>query len=673
MKHILFLALLICLPVICFGQAGSDTLETYFGQTFIPDQTFKGSDLMGWHTFGNAEWHAHNGKVTGTVKSGGNGGWLVLNKSFQDVGFHALFKATGDDNEATGVLVRIQKIRDGMTGIFLSLKPGDIGPYSITLNKDGNITSRKRLAYAGGIWYRIAPPLDKKIPNDNFSEVTPHVDVARYSNFAPPKGQNRFPSRPKPKVDLPVKTPDTGLHEGKWNQIEIFMDVNVIRSFLNDGSEIGGRVDKDEDSGMDGYGPIALYVSGHGKVQFKDVMYKDLAMKMTPKIKISPRFKVERINDMYYSWACTTGDFNRDGHLDIIAGPNIYYGPDFTIRREIEPATAVSPSRQFSWNHIENVYDFNHDGWPDVLSSAFSTTIYINPKGESRRWKSYDILPGVHQGEITEFVDINKDGTPDLVYDGDGSLQYAEPDPSDPTKPWIQHRISEKGYGVPHGLGVGDINGDGRLDVVNPYGWWEQPAKLADGKPWIYHPVAFGRHAHRSNHIGGMVMGIYDVNGNGLMDVVTSLNAHGFGMAWFEQRRDKKGHIYFVRHMISDDYAYKHNAGGVSFSEPHGNTFADIDGDGIPDFIVGKRYWTHLDDYYDPNPYGPPVFYWYKTVRDPKAPGGARFVPHLIDNRSGVGSQVTAVDLNHDGAVDLITSTDSGTFIFWNKSNYKKK
>ena len=64
------------------------------------------------------------------------------------------------------------------------------------------------------------------------------------------------------------------------------------------------------------------------------------------------------------------------------------------------------------------------------------------------------------------------------------------------------------------------------------------------------------------------------------------------------------------------------------------------------DFIVGKRFWSHLDDYFDSDPYGPAVLYWYKTVRNPKAPGGAELVPHLIHNLSGAGSDVLAVDLN---------------------------
>ena len=87
--------------------------------------------------------------------------------------------------------------------------------------------------------------------------------------------------------------------------------------------------------------------------------------------------------------------------------------------------------------------------------------------------------------------------------------------------------------------------------------------------------------------------------------------------------------------------------------------------DGILDFVVGKRVYSHNESYTDPDPYGPGVLYWFRTVRNPKAPGGAEFKPDLVHNRSGVGSTVLAVDLNKDGAMDIVTSTNQGTFIFW--------
>ncbi len=465
----------------------------------------------------------------------------------------------------------------------------------------------------------------------------------------------------------PLKRPDTSYRSNDWNQIEIFVDLNVVRCFLNDGNQTAVGV-IGEDAGS--YGPIALFAGGSGAAQFRNVAYKDLSARTVPPEKTSPRFRTQRVSDMYYSWGAAAGDFNRDGVMDIVAGPYIYFGPDFTRFREIFPAAPFNPAKDFAEINCEYAFDFTGDGWPDVLTGPPNATLYVNPKGESRRWDKYVVVPGI-QTEVSVLKDIDGSGVPALVYGKNGAMYYAKPDPANPTK-FIEHAISERGYALAHGVGVGDINGDGRMDILNPNGWWEQPATNADKTLWTYHPQAFGRYAHRASNAGGAAMAIYDINGDGLNDVVTSLNAHGFGLAWFEQKRDAGGNISFVRHMISDDYAFK-NAGDVTFSQPHGSTSADIDGDGIPDFIVGKRYWSHLDVYFDPDPYGPPVLYWYRTVRNPKAPGGAEFIPELIHNRSGAGSDITAVDLNNDGAIDIITSTDRGTFIFWNKAGGNKQ
>jgi Domain of Unknown Function (DUF1080)/FG-GAP-like repeat len=584
------------------------------GPTFTPDSTFKGSSLNGWRVWGQADWRAQGGELIGTTKPGGSGGWLVLDHSFQDAGLYASFRCTGGCK--TGVLFRAEKTPQGMKGIYLSLTDGDVASYRLTLDAQGREVQREKLRYAGG-QVRIAAPLDPAAP-------------AR-GGAAGRGGAGRGGFGTPPGVTLPIAPPAGGLRPGDWNQIEIMLDANIIRGFLNDGPEVAGGVAED-DAGR--YGPLALFVGGAGEVRFKDVAYKDLGLKATPAEEISSRFRMQRINDFYYSWSAAVADFNHDGVLDVAAGPYYYLGPDYTTSREIYAAQTRNPSTQYAsdaW--VMLAADFTGDGWPDILTTSHSAgagaVLYVNPKGESRRWDSYQVVPTI-QTEITLLKDVDGDGKPELVFGSEGYVRYAKPDPANPTGPWIIHTISERGLVTAHGIGVGDINGDGRMDILNGYGWWEQPPAGSKQELWTYHPEAFGRWNRAQP--GGSVMAVYDVNGDGLNDVVTSLQAHGRGLAWFEQKRGKDGKISFAQHMIMDDLSTK-NAGGVTFSELHGSTFADVDGDGVPDFIVGKRYWSHLDDYYDADPYGPPVLYWYRTVRNPKAPGGAEFVPELIHNR----------------------------------------
>ncbi|SEW53967.1 FG-GAP-like repeat-containing protein [Chitinophaga arvensicola] len=620
------------LLLLVYTASSAQTLPR--GLSFEPDYRFTGTGMKGWTSQGNASWVSRNGDITATAKPG-KSGWVLLDSSYQDVGFHALFKAA--PGTEAGFLFRAEKTDNGIQGIFVSIKNDTTTAYRITLKADGTEVQRTPLRAAGSIVRLALPPKPESSNNNN------------------------QPGRRPPAAGpaLPLTRPETALRVNEWNQIEVMLDADIIRTFLNDGRELGGATEE-----LNGYGPVGLYVSS-GTVQYKDISVKDIAIRHLPEEKTSDRFRIQRINDMYYSWSAAAADFNHDGYTDIAAGLNVFYGPEYTTSREINPALTYNPSKEFTEINCQYTYDFNGDGWPDIFNGTPRAAIYINPKGASRRWEKYEVITSV-QTEVTLFQDIDGDGKPELVYGADGFVRYAKPDPSDPTKPWIAHNVSEKGYSMGHGLGAGDINGDGRTDIVNAYGWWEQPAQRSDS-PWTYHSAVLGRYGHRATGAGGSVMGVYDINGDGLNDVVTSLNAHGFGLAWFEQKRDAKGDISFVMHMISDDFSTK-NAGDVTISEIHGTAVADIDGDGIPDFVVGKRYWSHLDNHFDPDPYGAPVVYVYKTVRNPKAPGGAEFVPELVHNRSGAGSDILVTDLNKDGAIDIITSTDRGTFIFWNKT-----
>jgi Domain of Unknown Function (DUF1080) len=622
------------------------TLAFASGPDFHPDITETGKDLTHWHTLGHADWHAENGELVGTPGAGG--GWLVFDHSYQDINFYSQYRCTGGC--VTGLLMRAEKTADGgMKGVYVSLSDSNKdmengNTYDVILDPQGKIVSATPEPRGTG-FDRIITPWPPKPP-------------------APSTGAPAGGGRAGAGVQLPFTRVETRYRPNDWNSYQIHFDANTVRGGLNGG---GGRISL----AAEGYGPIALYVGGTGKVEFKDIAVGDLGLQVRQPEVTSTDFRKQTINDFYYGWGQAVADFNQDGHLDIISGPFLFYGPDFTKFREVFRGEATNPTNDFAMDsHEEFAGNFTGSGSPDLITVKFGgghcVYLYVNPKGENRTWAKYPVVDSV-QSELTTVADVEGPGKPALVYSGDGFVRYAEPDPANPTGTWTVHNVSEKGYGSGHGIGTGDINGDGRLDILDPYGWWEQPAPGSNQASWTYHPVDFGGR----NGSGGAIMAVYDVNGDGLNDIVTSLNAHGWGLAWFEQKRDAQGNISFVKHMVMDDFSTK-NAGDVTFSELHGSGVADVNGDGIPDFITGKRWYSHLDSGIDPDTLGSPVLYWYETVRDSNAPGGARLVPHLIDNRSGIGNTVVGVDLNHDGAIDIVTSTRFGTSIFWGKPHPKK-
>jgi hypothetical protein len=617
------------------------SLLNAISRNFAPDAVFSGSTLTGWRSLGQAQWRAQNGEIIGTPKGGD--GWLVLDRSYEDVALSALFRCSAGC--LTGVLLRAEKNAQGGTdGIFVSLNEGDLASYRITLNAAGLVLSKERLRAPGPGQLRVAPP-----PSN---AAAPGPPAGR--GGGPP--QLQMPGG----IPSPIARPNASLVAGDWNAIELVLDANILRAFLNDGIGISDGVAEEE---FGAYGPLALYVGGTGEVRFREIAYKDLQPRAAQPEEVSTRFRMQTLNEFYYSWGPAVADFNRDGALDIVAGPYYYLGPDYTVARQIYVGPTIDPGSQY-FNGLQYAYDFTGDGWPDVLNSIFQRTavLYVNPKGESRRWAAYEVTDRM-SCEFMLLKDVDADGKLEFLFkDSENRFVYAKPDPLDPTKAWTKHAISESGPWANHGMGVGDVNADGRVDFLNAFGWWEQPAKGSTAL-WTYHPAAFGRWTRASP--GGAEMAVYDVNGDGLNDVVTSLQAHAWGLSWFEQKKTPDGTRSFVEHPIMGDFSTK-NAGGVTFSQLHGATYADVDGDGLQDFITGKRFWSHLDTFIDPDPHGAPVLYVYRTVRNAKAAGGAEFVPELIHNRSGVGSHVAVVDLNKDGAPEIITSTKRGTFIFWN-------
>ena len=352
----------------------------------------------------------------------------------------------------------------------------------------------------------------------------------------------------------------------------------------------------------------------------------------------------------YYSEGAGFGDVSRDGKPDIVSGPYWYAGPEFKTKHEIYPPKPQNRNRYadiFFWF----VYDFNGDGWNDLFRVGFPGTpgyVYVNPRGAKGHWARHQVFDWV-SNESPTLANLVGDARPELVCTKRGQFGYVTVDWENPLKEWTFHAVSgavtSQKFG--HGLGVGDVNGDGRLDIIHKDGWFEQPA--SDKEAWKARKFTFTPR-------GGAQMFAYDVDGDGDNDIITSLAAHEFGLAWFEQMKAGGG-ITFKKHLIMGS-TRRENKYGVVFSELHATGLHDMDGDGLKDIVTGKTYWSHHKQ--SPQWDAGAVVYWFKLVR---GKDGVDFVPQRADTDSGLGRQVSIGDVNGDGLPDIVSAGMKGTHV----------
>lgn len=368
-------------------------------------------------------------------------------------------------------------------------------------------------------------------------------------------------------------------------------------------------------------------------------------------------FERQKLTGTYFSEGANAGDLNKDGVPDVVYGPHWYEGPDFKKSHEIYKPVPQDVNR-YADNFFSWVYDFNGDGWQDVFVVGFPGTpayVYENPKADGLKshWKKHQVFDWV-SNESPQLIQLVGDKRPELVCTRDGYFGFATVNWEKPFSEWEFHRISEqitaKRFG--HGLGIGDVNSDGRQDIIFSGGWFEQPAEGALSKRWKLHEVKF------SSSYGGAEMYAYDVDGDGDSDVITSEAAHDYGLSWYEQLAEGK----FKRHVIMGTHPSE-NKYGVLFTELHSVALTDMDGDGLKDIVTGKTYWSHHRQ--SPMWDAGAVVYWFKLSRKEN---GAEWIPYRADIEAGIGRQVSIFDVNKDNLPDIVVGGMKGSHVLIHKS-----
>jgi hypothetical protein len=368
----------------------------------------------------------------------------------------------------------------------------------------------------------------------------------------------------------------------------------------------------------------------------------------------APTFRVQSI-DATESETVAVADLNNDRRPDLISAENWYEAPAWTKR----PLRTINRASGYVDDFSDLPVDVDGDGYLDLVQIGYFARRLEwlkNPGPAGGAWP-VNLIDAIGPTEFAFLVDLTNDGKalellPQFTRAANQPAAWYEVQ----NGKWIKHVVSAaKFFG--HGIGAGDLNRDGRADIVTPTGWLEAPADVRAPGDWTFHEtnwsqqgLACAADAAGPTRAAPMAeygyMHVRDVNGDGRADILTTMG-HSCGVLWFEQGADGG----WTRHVIDD-----------TWSAAHASTIVDLNGDGRPDFVTGKRALIHSDA--APTERDRLVMYWYELPAARTGRERGDWVRHVIQEggRMGGGLQIAVADIDGDGDLDVVSAGKTGLF-----------